>query len=91
MPRPNLRRRVRKLWKRSPGLGDKVTIWIPKELRGRKGVVVATAATSTSNRIRKAPEDKLRIRWRDKNCNQYVICSLEECLPGELDASAVLG
>lgn len=91
MPRPNLRRRVRMMWKADRvGLGAKVVVWIPKALRGKSGVVVATDDQARKG-VKKAPWDKYRVQVRTASGTDYCVCALDEMLPKGKTEKDVVG
>jgi len=78
MPRPNLRRRVRRSWTKVPEIGDTITIWLPIAHRGKKGQIVATEIASSSEEIPLAPYDKFRVELPD---GLFVPCAIDEMIP----------
>lgn len=95
MARPNLRRRVRMMWKVLPDetatLGSKVVVWIPKEYRGVKGVIVADHRKAQGKTVKVAPWDKYRVKIKSGGKAAYVVCSLEEMLPEGKSVKDVVG
>lgn len=76
MARVNLGERVSNSWDGNwpPSPGDKVRLWNPKELRGKTVAVVANDSASKGD-IKVAPEDKIRVRFKDDD-GEFVMQTL---------------
>jgi hypothetical protein len=90
-----LRKRVENRWNgRAPQIGDKVMLWVPKDLRGVRGTVVATenGVAKSAKDVKPAPEGKYRVRYRDPGSKEtgITLCPMDAIAPAGTKVKDIL-